>query len=1021
MTARGDAATPSGEGAAFLWAAGFQLCFVAAVTLFKVSANALLIARVTSASLPPLYVASALVTGLLALAFARIPRRHASAPPGLTLFGGAAIALGAWLSLSRLGLIGFSTLYVGAEAFATLISLRYWEALGHAFDPRQARRLFTLLGASGMAGAVLGGALCSLLARAFSAGALLPAGALLAAGSGLCGLGFARGLGHRLASEGAAREPSVGMGGEALHYLRRDPYPRGLAICALALSVLTAVADYLFRRRAGAMLGERDLASLFGELSCAVGFVTIAFQLGLAQRVLARFGIFRYLVLPPLGVAGSAALSLVVPGLWPIFLVKALENAGSLSVTQSGFQLLYGPVPPELSARVRGLVDGLVKKVGFALGGLLLLALGTRCSDPVLAVAALAVSLVAAALLGRQKPRYTRALAQRLSAARPLLSGALDADARALLVQELDAPETHRVLNALELLSADRGFDARPTLGPLLGHPSERVREAAVRLAVAAGATEQAGRLLEMAERDPARRPQDEAVRALASLLSPPEARTTLARIVRSDEPGLRAAAVEALYRLGDEGRALARVGLERALCGSSPAEKREAARLLGRIDAPVALERLEALLGDPDASVRALACGSAARLRDPALIEPLLRLLSDRATRRSAREALAAYGDLAVGTAQALLDDRSKPMPLRLELPRLLRYIGTARAAQALLFSNIQDDAFLRYRIGLSLSRLHEEKPGIPLDRERVREAIGRRLDAYLHYAPIAADVRAALGDGNLLVRALGDRLDQSLEVVFRLLGLVYPHRALIAAHRRFTGSDARERAQAVELLDSLVEDSVRLRLLPALDLHHRHGTRPLPGDPARLDERLSDLALSKDLLLAALARHIRRGRAPPEENEEVSVSQLGLEKILLLEGVDIFAGSSVDDLAALAAIAHERRFAAGQPIYREGEPGETLYVIVDGRVRILKAGREVLVLGAREAFGSVSLMDGAPRPADAVAGTAVRCLAIARGDFLDLVADRPELLKGVFAEVTGQLRKMLEVAAGARGMSAA
>ncbi len=1018
--ARTAARAERAEGAAFLWAAGFQLSFVAAITLMKVSANALLIARVTAASLPPLYVASALVTGLLALAFARVPRRHATSPPAWTLFGGAAVALLAWLVLRRFGLFGLSATYVGAEAFATLVSLRYWEALGHAFDPRQARRLFTLLGASGMAGAVLGGALCPLLARAFSAGALLPAGALLAAGSGACGLGFAR----VFAGGAGERDPQAPMRGEALRYLRRDPYPRGLALCALALSVLTAVADYLFRRRAGAVLGERDLASLFGELNCAVGFVTIAFQLGLAQRILARFGIFRYLVLPPIGVAGAAGLSLVVPGLFPIFLVKALENAGSLSVTQSGFQLLYGPVPPELSAPVRGLVDGLVKKAGFALGGLLLLALGTRCSDPVLALVSAAVALIAAALLSRQKPRYTRALAQRLSAARPLLSGALDADARALLAAELRAPETHRVLNALELLSADRGFDVRPFLDDLLAHQADRVREAAVRLAAAAGAREQAPHLLEMAERDPARRPQDEAVRALAAILPPAEARDALARFVRSDDPGLRAAAVEALHRLGDEGRRLAREGLERALCGSSPAERREAARLLGRIDSDVGSERLEALLSDPDASVRALACASAARRADPVLIDPLLRLLTDRPTRRAAREALAAFGDQAVGAAQALLDDRSKPMALRLELPRLLRYIGTERAAQALLFSNIQDDAFLRYRIGLSLSRWREEQPTTPVDGERVREAIGRRIEAYLHYAPIYRDVRVALGDGALLSRALCDRLDQSLEVVFRLLGLVYPHRALIAAHRRFVGADARERARALELLDSLLEDALRLRLVPVLEGYHRHPVRPglgSSGEPARLDERLADLALSKDVLLAALARHVRRSRRPPEEAEEVSVSQLGLEKILLLEGVDIFSGSSVDDLSALAAIAQESRFAAGQPIYKEGEPGETLYVIVDGRVRILKAGREVLVLGAREAFGSVSLMDGAPRPADAVAGTAVRCLAIARGDFLDLVADRPELLKGVFAVVTGQLRKMLEVAAGARGMSAA
>jgi HEAT repeat protein len=991
------------------WAAAFQLCFVAAVTLLKVSANALLIARSATTWLPALYILSAITTGLLAMGIARLPRRHAGATPAGSLVLAAGLALLFWLALGQLGAVGLSVLYLAAEAFATLFSLRYWEAMGHSFDARQSRRLFTLFGATGMAGAMIGGALCPVLARSGSAGALLPASAGLIVATGVCGEAFARG--HRgLAAPVRAR--LKGLRAAAVDYLRRDAYPRGLALCALTLAVLTAFTDYLFRRRAGAVLGERGLAALFGELNLVVGGVAVIFQLGFAQRVMARFGIFRYLTLPPIGVAGASALSLFFPGLMPIFFAKAIENAGSLSVTQSGFQLLYGPVTPELQAPVRGLVDGLMKKAGLALGGVLLLVLGTRCSDPVLAGAAVLVAVICAGALLSQKPRYVAALAQRLTAARPLLGGELDADARMLLAGELRSPEAYRVLNALELLSADRGFDPKPHLASLLSHPSDRVREIAVRLAAASTATEQLPRLLEMAEREPARRPKDEAVRALASLLPGPEALARLGTLVATDDPGLRAAAVEALWKLGEEGRAAAREGLERSLAGTSPPERREAARLLGRLGLTMAVDRLADLLADPDPSVRVLACASAAQLRLPVFMEQLFRLLNDRATRRAAREALAAFGDEAIGPAWAILDDRSQPIALRLEIPRLLRYIGSAEAAGALLFSNIQDDAFLRYRIGLSLSRWREQNPDLPVDAGRVRDAVGRRIEAYLHYLPIWADIQGALGEHALLTRALADRLDQNLEIVFRLLGLTYPHRALLGAHRRFTGKDTRERAQAVELLDELLDDELRHRLVPVLEAYHRGPQQPPPAHPGKLAARLDDLAGSRDVLLGALARAARRAQHPDDE-EEVSVSTLGLEKILLLEGVDIFAGCSVDDLSALASIAHERRFEPGEAPYREGEAGDTLYVIVEGSVRIERAGRQLLTLGSKEAFGSVSLMDGAPRPTDAIAATQVRCLAMDRGDFLDLVADRPELLKGVFAVVTGQLRKMVELAA--------
>ncbi|HUB07653.1 MAG TPA: cyclic nucleotide-binding domain-containing protein, partial [Myxococcales bacterium] len=806
----------------------------------------------------------------------------------------------------------------------------------------------------------------------------------------------------------------------AMDLLSRDAYVRGLSLCALLLAALTAVTDYLFRRTASASLSEAGLASLFGELNLVVGLVAVAFQLGLAQRVMARFGIFRYLTLPPLGVAAASALSIGVPGLGPIFFAKAIENAGSLSVTQAGFQLLYGPIAPELQGPVRGLVDGLMKKAGFAAGGVLLLLLGTRCSETVLGLAAVGVALACALALLRQKPRYVAALAQRLTAARPLAGGVLDADARRLLEVELADPSPRRALNALELLGAEAAFDPRPWLAGLLSHPVDRVRETAVRLAASSGAVEALPRLVEMAERETARRPRDEAVRALAALLPPGEALARLRTFVASNDPGLRAAAVEALWKLGDEGQAVAREGLERTLAGTSPPERREAARLAGRLGSALAAAKLGDLLADPDPSVRAIACASAAQLRPPELMGPLFRLLEDRRTRRAAREALAAYGDEAVGPAWAILDDRSQPLPLRLEIPRLLRYIGTAEAAGALLYSNIQDDAFLRYRIGLSLSRWREQNPDLPVDQGRVRDAVGRRIEAYLHYLPVWADVRAGLGERSLLCRALADRLDQSLEVVFRLLGLVYSHRALLAAHRRFTGSDPRERAQAVELLDSLLDDDLRRRLVPVLEGNHRHPLQPIGGDASRLARRLDDLAGSRDVLLSALARAARRAQ-PGGDQEEVSVSTLGLEKILLLEGVDIFAGCSVDDLSAIAGIARERRFAPGEAVYREGEPGEALYVIVEGSVRIEKAGREVLTLGAPETIGSVSLMDGAPRPTDAVAATQLRCLVLDRGDFLDLVADRPELLKGVFAGLSSHLRKVLDRTAAQDRASAA
>jgi CRP/FNR family cyclic AMP-dependent transcriptional regulator len=89
-------------------------------------------------------------------------------------------------------------------------------------------------------------------------------------------------------------------------------------------------------------------------------------------------------------------------------------------------------------------------------------------------------------------------------------------------------------------------------------------------------------------------------------------------------------------------------------------------------------------------------------------------------------------------------------------------------------------------------------------------------------------------------------------------------------------------------------------------------------------------------------------------------------------LARVPMFAGLTPRALEQVLAIAAEVRFASGKVLFRTGDPGDRLYVIVDGRVRISRdvpgMGEEALaVLGPGDAFGEQSLLDDAPRSADA------------------------------------------------------
>jgi CRP-like cAMP-binding protein len=464
-------------------------------------------------------------------------------------------------------------------------------------------------------------------------------------------------------------------------------------------------------------------------------------------------------------------------------------------------------------------------------------------------------------------------------------------------------------------------------------------------------------------------------------------------------------------------GRSTASSRAEGAVCRPS------GARLLGLLGRGPHARQLAAYLDDPEPSVRILAVKSAAIALDPMLPPKLVPRLNDRAIRRAVREALAAYGDDAVRLLAETLDDRRLPAHLRVHVPRILRQIGTERAAAAMLFSNVQDDAFLRYVIVEELSRLRRSDPKLKFDEGRAEEAALRRLRAYTHYRPIAKDLAWAKLPFALLRRAINDRVLQNLEAALRILGLIYDTDAMEHALRGFLKDDPTARADALELIDvSLQGSQMRAQVLQTLEVGSE--TSPPGGhlDAAEHERRVLDRAFAlvetRDMQLAMIAwETLRRcGHDPPDVREpslgEPLMPKSILDRLFLLEGVQLFHGLSVDDLAAVAALTTEGHADPGAIIYREGDAGDSMSVITSGEVHLLRASQALMDLGVGDSFGETSILDKGPRPVTARAGdSGVDFLILERAPFMDLIADRPPIVNGLFMVIGRRLRQLLEL----------
>ena len=138
-------------------------------------------------------------------------------------------------------------------------------------------------------------------------------------------------------------------------------------------------------------------------------------------------------------------------------------------------------------------------------------------------------------------------------------------------------------------------------------------------------------------------------------------------------------------------------------------------------------------------------------------------------------------------------------------------------------------------------------------------------------------------------------------------------------------------------------------------------------------------------------------------------------IEKMMLLRQVPIFAELAADDLEELAAVVEERRVDAGQAVFREGDPGDAVYLIVKGRVQVYVGGdgdrpeRVLSELGPGACIGEMAVLDMAPRSATVRALERTRTLRVPGEGFKRVMAERPEMSQAIVAELVKRMRGMM------------
>jgi len=128
-------------------------------------------------------------------------------------------------------------------------------------------------------------------------------------------------------------------------------------------------------------------------------------------------------------------------------------------------------------------------------------------------------------------------------------------------------------------------------------------------------------------------------------------------------------------------------------------------------------------------------------------------------------------------------------------------------------------------------------------------------------------------------------------------------------------------------------------------------------------------------------------------------------------LESCTLFQGLPVAELESLRQATRERTYGMGETIFKQGDPGDGIYVVKSGEVQIAVVAssgelRVVSKLKAGELFGEMAVIDSEPRSASALAGETTTVYFISRSDLLEMMHRAPQLTMGLMREISGRLR---------------
>jgi hypothetical protein len=453
----------------------------------------------------------------------------------------------------------------------------------------------------------------------------------------------------------------------------------------------------------------------------------------------------------------------------------------------------------------------------------------------------------------------------------------------------------------------------------------------------------------------------------------------------------------------------------------------------------------LVALLQDEDVQVRRAALRAAGQLRNTRLWPLVIDKLASAPERRAAAAALVAGGESVLPELAVAWDREGLSTEVKAQMAMVCGRIGGGHATAWLSCHLAHPDASVRTAVlrGLRRCGYRASREGAAVVHDQIRAETALCAETLALELQVGDDAAVALLRASLESIRAGSRAR-----VFLLLSLLYDPCTVLQARDNLSLPSAEKRAYALEVFDVLIAPNVKKLIFPLLadtapsqKLRQLQAMYPQPQRdrtqcleetlaarsgrfgawtqacalyaagrlpaPALRDAVASALSsadpLVRETAAWALSRLDGADRGSQEENMLTTI-----EKVIALKQASIFAETPDEALAAIAPHLEEVRLRAGETIIEKGDLGDSMYIIVEGDVRVHDEGHTLNHLRSGQCFGEMAVLDAQPRMASVTAAEDTLLLRLAQEPLYEVMDDRSEVGRGLLSVLSQHLRNV-------------